>query len=233
MPLVLNILLFGLFLLAGIYGFDSWMHDIFPKSDSWWWAWLYYLIWIIFILFIMLSQVLFFTVVGRILAAPFLEALTKRVEQEVLGGQTGFVEMSIMRSILRTLRQECLRMLVYLVIMGGLLFLHLVPGLGSLAYSVLTTMITCFFLASEFLDYPMERRGLRLRDKLRQTLSLGLSGWLFGASLFIMAMIPIVNLAFLPAAAVGGTLLYLDRLNPTGGPPPLNRSAQPYPGSGR
>ena len=213
MPLILNIILFGLFLAVGIYGFQTWMQDLFPKGDAWWLAWLYYLLWSVFILLILVSQVLLFSVVGRILAAPFLEVLTKRVEQEVLGQKAGFVEMGILPSILRTLRQESLRVLLYLLIMAGLLFLHLVPGLGSLLYSILTTIITCFFLASEFLDYPMERRGYRLRDKLRATLKLGLSGLLFGASLFIMAMIPLVNLAFLPAAAVGGTLLYLDRVN--------------------
>ena len=213
MPLALNIVLFAVFIYGGVYGFQTWMHDLLPRSDSWWWAWLYYILWVLFIFLMLLFQVLLFSVVGRILAAPFLEALSKKVEQEILGRDAGFAEMSIMRSIWRTLRQESLRLLVYLIIMGFLLFLHLVPGLGSLVYSVLATVITCFFLASEFMDYPMERRGYRLRDKLGQTLKLGLSGLAFGGSLFVMAMIPFINLAFLPAAAVGGTLLYLDRVH--------------------
>jgi CysZ protein len=210
MPFLLNVLLFVGFFAAAMYGFDSWMEELVPAGEAWYWAALSYLAWTLAVVLMLAFQVILFAVVGRILASPFLDILTKRVEQQVLGQRIDFNEMPIWRSVWRTLVQEAGRLALYLGIILILLLLNLLPVLGSMAYSVLTVLVSCFFLACEFMDYPMERRGLKLGGKLAMVWRLKI-GWLgFGGSLFLVAMIPLVNLLFLPAAAVGGTLLFLE-----------------------
>jgi CysZ protein len=47
--------------------------------------------------------------------------------------------------------------------------------------------------------------------KMGYVLRLRLTGLGFGLAVFALGVVPVVNLALLPLAAVGGTLLYLER----------------------
>ena len=66
-------------------------------------------------------------------------------------------------------------------------------------------------MAVDFLDYPLEQRGLSLKAKLAFVGRMGLTGIGFGATVLIMGIVPLINLALLPLAAVGGTLLFWER----------------------
>ena len=89
----------------------------------------------------------------------------------------------------------------------------------------LAFLVTCFFLAVDFLDYPLERRGLSLRAKLAFVGRMGLTGIGFGATVLAMGIVPLLNLALLPLAAVGGTLLFWDRAHDESHPAaPENRT---------
>jgi CysZ protein len=210
-PFLINLGLFVLFFWFAYTRFESWVRSLLPVGDGWWWQLLLYLLIVLVVLLLLIVQVYLFTVIGRIIAAPFLEMLTRKVE--VLAGPKVDqpVEIGFLQSILRVMVQESKRILIYIGVMIPLLALNLVPGLGSLFYAALAWLVTSFFLASEFLDYPLERRGHSLGSKMRYTKSLGLTGICFGSSVFIMGLIPILNLALLPLAAVGGTLLFLER----------------------
>ena len=104
-----------------------------------------------------------------------------------------------------------MRLLIYLAVMLPLLLINLIPGLGGAVYAVAAWLVTAYFLALEFLDYPLDRRGLSLKEKSRYVRSLGL-GWLgFGSAVLVIGLVPVVNFTLLPLAAMGGTLVYLER----------------------
>ncbi|WP_156360622.1 EI24 domain-containing protein [Dethiosulfatarculus sandiegensis] len=208
-PFFLNILLFGLALWLGIFAFQNWLHSWLPTGDAWWWSLLYYLLFVLVILAFLGLLVYLFVIVGRILAAPFLEILTRRTETIALGRSHNAPDFGFWEGILRVLFQEAKKMVLYLLIMAGLLVFHLVPVLGSVFYTILAFWVTCFFLCLEFMDFSLERRGLSLKAKLAYAWRLKLGGLFFGASVMAGFLVPLLNLAFLPVAAVGGTLYYL------------------------
>jgi CysZ protein len=89
-----------------------------------------------------------------------------------------------------------------------LLPLNLVPGAGSLAWSVLASAWTMTWLAAEHLGGVMARHlypfaAVRQVLAERRALCLG-----FGAAVYVLLWVPILNTFFLPAAVVGGTLLF-------------------------
>ncbi len=210
-PFLINLGLFLLFFWFTYTRFDAWVRSLLPVGEGWWWQSLLYLLMIVLILLLLILEVYLFAVVGRIVAAPFLEILTRKVESIARPEAEQPPEMAFWHSTWRVMLQESKRVLIYLAVMIPLLIFNFIPGLGNLLYAALAWLVTSFFLAGEFLDYPLERRGYSLGAKMRYTKSLGLTGIGFGASVFIMGLVPILNLALLPLAAVGGTLLFLER----------------------
>src|SRR6185295_12965254 len=89
-----------------------------------------------------------------------------------------------------------------------LFLLHFIPVAGTLLWTVLGPAWTMAWLATEYLDAPMARhlypfgqvRGVVFR---RLSLSLG-----FGAAVYVLLWVPILNLFFIPVAVVSGTLLF-------------------------
>jgi len=218
-PLLVNLGLFLLFFWFSFSRFSSWLDTILPSGQGWWWQALAYLLLVLAVLLLMAMQVLLFAVLGRIIAAPFLEQLTRRGEK-LADPSITWDEPNFWSGLGRMLIQESKKLILYFLLVGVLLLLNLVPGLGPALYGALIWLVTCFFLATEFLDYPLERRGLSLRGKLVYVKELKLSGLAFGAAVFILGVVPLLNLAMLPLAALGGTLVYLDNRPPSPPPPP-------------
>ncbi|MBU2517732.1 MAG: EI24 domain-containing protein [Proteobacteria bacterium] len=224
-PFFLNLLLFVLAFWLSYAYLGDWVRGLLPGGEGWWWAVLLYLLLVLVVLALLILQIYLFAVVGRMVSEPFLDLLTRRTEALAQGMPPGapWSDGGLAREVLRALRQSLMRLLIYLGVMLPLLLLNFIPGLGGVAYAVLAWLVTAHFLALEFMDYPLDRRGLSLKEKSRYVRGMGL-GWLgFGSAVLAMGLVPVVNFALLPLAAVGGTLLYLERpLPPSDIPAPRN-----------
>lgn len=89
-----------------------------------------------------------------------------------------------------------------------LLPLNLVPAVGSVAWAVTSSVWSMFWLTAEHLSNPMSRHLRPFRQVVRtvwrrKALSLG-----FGATLFVLLWVPVLNFFLMPVAVVAGTLLY-------------------------
>ncbi len=97
------------------------------------------------------------------------------------------------------------------LLLGGsavLLLLNLVPGIGSALWTGSSIAWTVYWLAAEYLDAPMARHLYPFREvpaTVRRRLPLCLG---FGAAIYVLMWIPVLNLFFIPLAVVAGTLLY-------------------------
>ncbi|MCA1988592.1 MAG: EI24 domain-containing protein [Desulfarculus sp.] len=220
-PFLINLGLFALIFWFSYSRFDAWVQGFLPLAEGWWWVLLYYLLAVLVVLLLLVVQVYLFALVGSVVAAPFLELLTRRVEEAAAPAAAAhWASAGFFREIMRVAGQALKKLMLYLLAMGLLLVLNLLPGLGAVLYAVLAFLTTCFFLTLEFVDYPLDRRGQSLSAKLAYVRRLGLRGLGFGAAVFVLGLVPVANLAFLPLSAVGGTLLYLDHPLP---PPPPSR----------
>jgi uncharacterized protein involved in cysteine biosynthesis len=109
-----------------------------------------------------------------------------------------------------TLAQEGKRLIGYGILAALLFALSFIPVLTPFTTAAQLFLASMFF-AVDYLSYPLERRGVLLvRDKkafarLHFGASLG-----FGATMTLIAFIPLVNFLFLPLGVVGGTLLFAD-----------------------
>ncbi len=147
-------------------------------------------------------------VVGGVLASPFCDALSERTE-EMLTGRRSRADAPFWAEALRSVGATAGIALLYLVLLAPVLAMGLVPGPGSAAATVLGALLSAFFLALEYTDATLARRGYGLRRKLR-LLRANLPAALgFGLGASLLLWVPIVNLLCIPVAVIGGTALAL------------------------
>jgi CysZ protein len=214
--------LVGLAVVLGLSTDDlvSW---VFPRPEQWWAVPLWWLT-------VALTFVVLFVVgavtLPQLLLVPLQDPLSEATE-EVCGDFSAppFTVGGLVRGTVSGLRQTLARLLFLFLGLAVLLPLHLLPGPGSLLYGVLAAGWTMLWLAAEHLGAPMARHLYPVSDltallRARPALCLG-----FGAAVYVVLLVPVLNALFLPLAIVGGTLLFRG-LRQAGslGPPPAESS---------
>jgi CysZ protein len=147
--------------------------------------------------------------VPNLLLAPLQDPLSEATEERC-GGFTPppFTLGAAARGTLEALFHTVLR-LGFMAIGLVLLFpLNLVPVGGNVAWVLLSSLWSMFWLSVEQLSNPMARHLRPFRQvvrALRRRLPLSLG---FGAAVWALLWIPVLNFFLMPVAVVAATLLY-------------------------
>lgn len=147
--------------------------------------------------------------VPNLLLAPLQDPLSEATEAR-LGDFTAppFSWGAVLRGTRESLAHTLLRLSLMLAGLALLFPLHLVPVAGSGLWVALSSVWSMYWLAVEHLSNPMARH-LRPFGQvvavLRRRLALALG---FGAALWVLLWVPVVNCFLMPVAVVAGTLLY-------------------------
>jgi CysZ protein len=222
---VVSLLLSAAALVLALGGVASFAGELWAFATAWqpalaagaWWAWL----WIgpAQLLFALLGALAFAALVGGILvvallvanlaASPFLDALSRRVEELVAGAASesegGWLDA--LRGGGRAVFEELRRLGFFLALQLGLLGVGLVVPGAQLLTPPAMTLVTLLFLPLDSASPALDRRRLRFRDKRRWVLDhpglmLG-----YGAAAFLTCLVPGLNLLAMPVLVAGGTLL--------------------------
>jgi len=213
-PVLVSLLVF--LVLAGLlgWGFDTWMEALLPAG----WGWLEWLLWPLFALVIGLVWVFTFVQLTFLVGAPFNDFLSEKVQARSAAGlpaEGGWLDL--LKEGPRAVANAARALAYSLMWAVPLLLLSLVPVVNLVA-PVLWLVLNAWLLAVEYADYPLGARGYSFREKRRavaahRPLALG-----FGLATLVAMAIPVLNLAAMPAAVAGSTLLYSERhLRPAGG----------------
>lgn len=165
-----------------------------------------------------------FTGVTLVVGEPFYESISGRVEESA-GGLPPEANVSLWRQLWRGLGDALIVGLItglFAVVFFALGFL---PVVGQTVVPVIAALVSGYFLTLELTSIPLERRGLRRRDRFalmrrNRALSVG-----FGASVFVVFLIPLGAVVAMPGAVAGGTLLARERFAEPGLSPGQGASA--------
>lgn len=226
LPALINVALFALIFAALFLNAGRLLDGVWARPEILaWYHWFLAGLWHLFLaILVLLSAALAYFLVlllSGVVASPAQKKLSRQTERaltdrfvDVRHGEHPLV------GGLRSVGTSLAILLIYLVIMAILLLLHLIPVVGSIAYTVLATAVSIYFLSLEYTDDTLERRGLLFRQKLAVLRrNIDLAGG-FGAGLAILLFIPFVNLIAMPIAVVGGTMLGLALCRWSNQPPP-------------
>lgn len=160
---------------------------------------------------------------GVFLGLPWYGQLSEQLEKLRIG-ELPKIEISIVQEIVRALLFEVKKLLLVIVIGIGLLFLNLVPGIGTVMASVGGIALAALIVCLDFLDAALERRRLGFREKLGiifQNLPASAS---FSLVCLGLVSIPLLNLLTIPLCVASGTLFFCDRIYPKINPTPNNET---------
>lgn len=148
-----------------------------------------------------------------LVTAPVKDALSELVEARRTGkAGPPFSLGALLAEIGRTVRVEGGKLLVYAAVMIPLYALSFaVPGVGQVLLTIVGWYFTSLFLAFDYLDWPMARRGWGFRARARalgasnRAVALG-----FGTACWLLLLVPFLNVLLIPGAVVAGTNLFVD-----------------------
>jgi len=216
LPVLINTIVYG----AGAYIFFSKLPDllnwIFGEPEVWYMKALFFVAGIIiaavFALFLMFT----FTALGIVVAGPFLDVLSRKVDEIRLGMDPAPEGGSFLREVRKVLASQVKKLLLFVLVQGLLLFAYLVPLIGEIVGLPLQVLVTFFFLAWEFWDFPMERRKMDFAAKKDFLKKYKIEAVSFGAVCFFYMMVPLLNFILMPASVAGATVLVSDLLEEKG-----------------
>ncbi|MEF8794137.1 sulfate transporter CysZ [Thiohalorhabdus sp.] len=206
-PVAVSLLVFVALVGALAWGFDVWMAVLLPAG----WGWLEWLLWPLFAVVIVLVWVFAFFQLTFLVGAPFNDLLSEKVQAHAGAGTSpegGW--LGLLREGPRAVAGAAQALVYSLLWAAPLLLLSLVPVV-NLAAPVLWLFLNAWLLAIEYADYPLGARGYSFRQKraavrAQRPVALG-----FGLATLVAMAVPVLNLAAMPAAVAGSTLLYSER----------------------
>ena len=211
LPLLINVLVFGGLIAYTSQQMDVWMGQLVAWLPEWL-SFMEFILWP-FLFLAMLGVVFFtFTIVGNIIAAPFNGLLAEKVQN--LHGASELPEYELKDWLIllpRTMGREIRKLTYYLPKAVVLLILSFIPVV-NLASPFLWFMFNSWMMSIQYCDYAADNRGVSFTDMLKRLKQDRGYVWGFGATTTLVMMVPFVNLLIMPAAVVGSTLLWEDRI---------------------
>jgi CysZ protein len=224
LPFLINLLAFGLAIWAFVANLDAIAGPLErmldPGEPSAWWGWAWagpLLLLAVLARWLLLAALgvaiyFLFTVVGALVAAPFLDVLSERVERIAAGepAQAGGGLGDLLSGALRSMIEEGKRTFFFLAVQLAIVLFGLFPGVQPIA-AVASLAFTALFLPLDYTAYALDRR--RVPFKLRRRWIAENFGEMFGFGSFGLALFFVPGLSFLclPWLVTAGTLLVLER----------------------
>jgi len=206
-PLIINIILFGLLIWYGAGQFSAFIEWLLPDKSEW----LRRFLWPIFALVTLIIIFFAFTLVANIVGAPFNGLLSERVEEHLTGiksDQSGGWRKMI-NNFIPILIAELKKLLYIILLMSLYSLIFIIPVINVIA-PILWVVFSAWVLALEYVDYPMSAHNisfkeLRKRLKERMLLTFG-----FGFSTLVITTIPLINFLAMPTAVAGATVMWVE-----------------------
>jgi uncharacterized protein involved in cysteine biosynthesis len=213
LPFLLCLLIYVGIFIAALALTDN-VADLVVSPGGWWRTAVRAALMLALPLAFLLAAAFTYTAACLVLAGPLYEYLSAAVERR-LKGSAPEEPFRAGRFVADTGRALLLTAVVLLAELAVLLFsLLFVP-----VTTVLAVMASAVLLAFEMLDYPMGRRRMDIRARLRFARRHFWELLVLGLPMLLALMVPVVGAVFLPLGVVGGTVLFV-RLEAGGSRPP-------------
>ena len=210
---VLYVLAFGLFVsVLWSWNFEPVAWDFWGPAGRWLSGFVNRLDWLMKLVAAILAlAVAFFTFtgVGMVLASPFNDLLSERVEATVAGREGSGPAASLASGFGQTFRNvghSFLNLFLQIFFTLPTLPLLLIPGIGFLPL----LLVSGWFAGYGFVDISMARHCFRLRHK---RLAMGRLFWKtlgFGLAMQVCFAVPVIGLLLLPAGVAAGTIAFVE-----------------------
>lgn len=209
-PLIINTLLFYWMVMASYDLFGGWMAALMEWLPEWL-SFLEWLFWPLYAVAIIMILAYCFVAVANLIGSPFYGMLSEKVEQH-LSGETLTGDNSwkaLIATIPRSLAREVHKLVYYVPRAIILLILGFIPGINLIA-GVLWFGFSSWMMTLQYVDYPADNNNKSFAQLKTFAAERRWPSLSFGMLVYVVAMIPIVNLVAVPAAVCGATAFWVN-----------------------
>lgn len=215
MPLLINFILFTVFIIFGIAQFNDWAESYFPTLPDWL-QWIEWLLWPLFIISFITIGFFISLMLANLIAAPFnsllAEALLARLHPGSIAMPGGLI--ATLKTVPTEVASEVKKLGYFAVRSLPLLLLFMIPGVNIVA-PFLWLVFGAWVLALENLEFPMSAAGLLFDDIRRELGRQRLATLSFGGIVMLISVIPVINFFTLPIAIAGASVFYVEQISLT------------------
>jgi len=196
----INLVLFGILVAVYVVHRESLVALVTPDRFP---SWLRTATGWILSLFVAVAGLFLFTIVGNILASPFLDALTERILREE--GETLPQGRRPLRALGRAIVNQTLKLLLFGAVQVLLVVLWITPL--AVLPPPLSAFVAVLFLGFEYLDYPLDARGVPVPGRYTWIAAHAAAALGYGSVLFLVLLVPFLGYFCLPLSVAGAALL--------------------------
>jgi CysZ protein len=215
-PFILNVFILAAVVYFTFFTVYPYVAGIVPGGGAWYIEIVRVAVAALAIILLAALCMFLYSITGTIITAPFNDPLSARFERLRTGGHPVNEPMTI-RAALSDMARVVVNTAKLLVIFGGvnLLFmlLHLIPAVGTMAYTALSFASALFFIGFGFFDFPLDRKRMGFGEKLRllwkfRWMTMGL-----GMGFFLVSLVPVVGFLGMNLCTIAATELYMDDMS--------------------
>lgn len=210
-PLVLNVILFGLL----FYYLAELFSAMIATAMGWLpeWAWLQALDWLFWLLYgvvILLMLAYGFVILANLIGSPFYGYLAELTEKHLTGQEVVSDDgwMGLIRDTPRMLWREVQKIAYYLPRALALFILGIIPVVNLVA-AALWILFNSWMMALQYVDYPADNHKVSFARLRKDLAASRLSALGFGLPVALAAMVPVLNLIVVPAAVCGAAAYWV------------------------
>ncbi|MEY3016930.1 MAG: hypothetical protein RL336_65 [Pseudomonadota bacterium] len=218
-PVAINILIYGVAMYFAYGKLNEWNTALLDYLPDWL-DFLTWLLWPMFILMILVVMAYSFTLLANFIASPFNGLLAEKTENIMLNKSVPSPARLVDWLLLvpRALGREAVKWMYFLPIILGLLILSFVPVI-NLVTPALWFIFGAWSMAVQYCDFCADNHQQSFAVMKRGLKKYRWAYLGFGATVAAVSLIPLANLLVMPAAVIGGSLMWsennLDDVSPT------------------
>ncbi|MDH4128109.1 MAG: EI24 domain-containing protein [Spirochaetota bacterium] len=191
---------------------DHWVNveGVFAKLFKWIVGAIGIIIWFILGFIVLIMIPFFLSFISTIVDPNFRSILFVKTRE-----MNGCPEqkISVMKAIIIALKSiliEIIKLIIYLLFSIFLLFINLIPIIGTLIYPILQFLLTSIFVSWEFLTPYFEEKNLSFSRQFGFVCKHKKIFIAFGIPAGLLTLIPIIQIFFLSTNTIGGALLSIS-----------------------
>lgn len=209
-PVAINIIIYGWFTSFAYVKVNAWNDQLMGYLPEWL-SFLTWILWPMFIVMLLIIMAYSFTIMANLIASPFNGLLSEKVETDMLyksvPSPTKAVDWLLL--VPRALGRELKKWAHFLPIIVVLLIATFIPIL-NLVSPMLWFLFGAWSMAIQYCDFCADNNRQSFSSMTRGLRKFRWAYLGFGACVAVVSMIPIINLLVMPAAVIGGTLMWSE-----------------------
>jgi len=211
--MILNLLIYGgifIFTYSKLINWFSKLSGLSGSESGFRNEFLYVILIIMGFLVVLIVCYFLFTIFGGLITAPFNENISQIVEEAIIKKKP-VSDLSFLKDAYISIKAEIQKLIFYFTFLVPVFLLNFIPILGNIASLILGLIFLFYYNTLDFLDYPMTRRQMSFKHKLKAVNSGGMLTYGFGCIAFLLMFLPVINVFLKPLLIVSGTALYFEK----------------------